>query len=66
MPYYRKKCEVNRFGGEHIMESLNEMWQLVRERLKESCGEVIYDIWIKPLEIISIITAVFHYVKLKD
>ncbi len=35
------------------MESLNEMWQLVRERLKESCGEVIYDIWIKPLEIIS-------------
>ena len=53
MPYYRKKCEVNRFGGEHIMESLNEMWQLVRERLKESCGEVIYDIWIKPLEIIS-------------
>ncbi len=34
------------------MESLKEMWQLVRERLKLSCGEVIYDIWIRPLEII--------------
>lgn len=34
------------------MESLKEMWQLACERLKESCGEVIYDIWIKPLEII--------------
>lgn len=34
------------------MESLKDMWQLVREKLKESCGEVIYDIWIKPLEII--------------
>lgn len=35
------------------MESLKEMWQLVCERLKASCGEVIYDIWFKPLEIIS-------------
>ncbi len=34
------------------MESLKEMWQLVCEQLKVSCGEVIYDIWIKPLEII--------------
>lgn len=34
------------------MESLKDMWQLVCEKLKESCGEVIYDIWIKPLEII--------------
>ncbi len=33
------------------MESLKEMWQLVCERLKQSCGEVIYDIWFKPLEI---------------
>lgn len=28
------------------------MWQLVCEQLKVSCGEVIYDIWFKPLEII--------------
>ncbi len=35
------------------MESLKEMWQLVCERLKASCGEVIYDIWFKPLEIVS-------------
>ena len=35
------------------MESLKEMWQLVCEHLKISCGEVIYDIWFKPLEIIS-------------
>lgn len=35
------------------MESLKEMWQLVCEQLKKSCGEVIYDIWFKPLEIIS-------------
>ncbi|MBQ2846980.1 MAG: chromosomal replication initiator protein DnaA [Clostridia bacterium] len=34
------------------MESLKEMWQLVCEQLKDSCGEVIYDIWFKPLEII--------------
>lgn len=33
------------------MESLKEMWQLVCEKLKESCDEVIYDVWIKPLEI---------------
>ena len=35
------------------MESLKEMWQLVCEHLKASCGEVIYDIWFKPLEIVS-------------
>lgn len=35
------------------MESLREMWNLVCEHLKKSCGEVIYDIWFKPLEIIS-------------
>ena len=34
------------------MESLKEMWQLVCEHLKVSCGEVIYDIWFKPLEIV--------------
>ncbi|MBQ2904881.1 MAG: chromosomal replication initiator protein DnaA [Clostridia bacterium] len=34
------------------MESLKEMWQLVREQLKASCGEVIYEMWIMPLEII--------------
>lgn len=34
------------------MDSLKDMWQLACEKLKESCGEVIYDIWIKPLEII--------------
>ncbi len=35
------------------MESLKEMWQLVCEKLKVTCGEVIYDIWFKPLEIVS-------------
>ena len=35
------------------MESLIEMWALVCEHLKASCGEVIYDIWFKPIEIIS-------------
>lgn len=35
------------------MESLKEMWGLVCEKLKENCGEVIYDIWFKPLEILS-------------
>lgn len=35
------------------MESLKQMWLLVCEKLKESCGEVIYDIWFKPLEIVS-------------
>lgn len=35
------------------MESLKEMWNLVCDKLKASCGEVIYDIWFKPLEIIS-------------
>ena len=35
------------------MESLKEMWNLVCDKLKTSCGEVIYDIWFKPLEIIS-------------
>ncbi|MEE1011511.1 MAG: chromosomal replication initiator protein DnaA [Acutalibacteraceae bacterium] len=35
------------------MESLKEMWALVCEHLKKSCGEVIYDIWFKPLEIVS-------------
>ncbi len=34
------------------MESLKEMWLLVCEHLKKTCGEVIYDIWFKPLEII--------------
>ncbi len=35
------------------MESLKEMWQLVCEQLKKSCGEVIYEIWFRPLEISS-------------
>lgn len=35
------------------MESLKEMWQLVCEYLKKSCGEVIYEIWFRPLEISS-------------
>lgn len=35
------------------MESLKEMWQLVCGHLKSSCGDVIYDIWFKPLEIMS-------------
>ncbi len=35
------------------MESLKEMWLLVCEHLKASCGEVIFDIWFKPLEIVS-------------
>ncbi len=35
------------------MESLKEMWALVCEHIKNNCGEVIYDIWFKPLEIIS-------------
>ena len=35
------------------MESLKEMWGLVCEQLKASCGDVIYDSWFKPLEIIS-------------
>lgn len=35
------------------MESLIEMWNLVREHLKQSNGEVIYDIWFKPLQIVS-------------
>jgi chromosomal replication initiator protein len=35
------------------MESLKEMWALVCEHIKRNCGEVIYDIWFKPLEIIS-------------
>ena len=35
------------------MESLKEMWQLVCEHLKKSCGEVIYEIWFRPLEISS-------------
>ena len=35
------------------MESLKEMWELVCEHLKKSCGEVIYEIWFSPLEISS-------------
>lgn len=35
------------------MESLKEMWQLVCEHLKKSCGEVIFEIWFRPLEISS-------------
>ena len=35
------------------MESLKEMWNLVCEQLRASCGDVIYDSWFKPLEIIS-------------
>ncbi len=35
------------------MESLKEMWELVCEHLKKSCGEVIYEIWFRPLEINS-------------
>ena len=35
------------------MESLKEMWALVCEELRASCGDVIYSSWFKPLEIIS-------------
>ena len=35
------------------MESLKEMWSLVCEQLKASCGDVIYDSWFKPLEIVN-------------
>lgn len=35
------------------MDSVKDMWNLVCEHIKKSVGEVIFDIWIKPLEIIS-------------
>ena len=35
------------------MESLNEMWQLVHEKIKNSVGEIIYGVWFKSLELIS-------------
>ena len=35
------------------MESVKDMWQLVCEQIKKNVSEVIYDIWNKPLEIIS-------------
>ena len=35
------------------MESVKDMWQLVCEHLKKSVGEVIYEIWFKPLNILS-------------
>ena len=35
------------------MESVKDMWQLVCDCLKKSVGEVIFDIWFKPLEILS-------------
>lgn len=35
------------------MESVKDMWQLVCEQIKKNVSEVIYEIWIKPLEIIS-------------
>ncbi len=35
------------------MESVKDMWQLVCEHLKKSVGEVIYDIWFKPLNVLS-------------
>ena len=38
---------------EKLMKSLNEMWQLVCEQLKKNLGEVIYEVWFMPLEIIS-------------
>ena len=34
------------------MDSLKDLWQLVCEKLKDSCGEVIYEMWITPLEIV--------------
>lgn len=36
-----------------LMNSMEEMWTLVCERLNESVGQVIYDIWFKPLKLIS-------------
>ncbi len=35
------------------MDSVKDMWNLVCEHLKSSLGDVIFDIWIKPLEILS-------------
>lgn len=57
--FERENLGKNRNGrnfyaeGNGIMESLDEMWRLVREELNRKCGEVIYDVWIKPLEIKS-------------
>ncbi len=35
------------------MDSVKDMWNLVCEHLRKSVGDVIFDIWFKPLEIIS-------------
>jgi len=35
------------------MDSVKDMWNLVCEHIKKSLGDVIFDIWIKPLEILS-------------
>ncbi|MBR2868249.1 MAG: chromosomal replication initiator protein DnaA [Clostridia bacterium] len=35
------------------MESVMDMWELVRQHLKANVGEVIFDIWFKPLNILS-------------
>ena len=35
------------------MDSVKDMWNLVCEHLKKNVGDVIFDIWFKPLEIIS-------------
>ncbi len=34
------------------MDSMEEMWTLVCEKLSESVGQVIYDIWFKPLKLV--------------
>jgi len=35
------------------MESLNEMWNLVREELRRSLNDVIFNVWFAPIEILD-------------
>lgn len=35
------------------MNSMEEMWTLVCEKINENVGQVIYDIWFKPLKLMS-------------
>lgn len=35
------------------MESFNEMWESVRQELRESLSEVIYNVWLDELELVS-------------
>lgn len=48
-----KKSNLVLTGEQNLMESYNELWQIVRGYCKDHVTETVYNLWLEPLELVS-------------